>query len=673
MTEVNKQKLVVCSALGHAPVPHDFGQLWEGAPEVIVGHASANWGGALRGRPVLAEQLWPHILRQLEGQSSPAIQGLQSSIRVFYRFLDAYEQAFDERINSLQDVNAALSVVWLAPVDQKWKMPSHSAYCAVGKIIKDAHIAVHGRERPYLWAHYPKAGKVLGKNLPNHDSVRYLIRSLKNDVRAIYARWERCDKLASTGVDLRSIYVPRELRKGIDKGGGPLANGYVACEADAHATYRGIITDTGNPFPSPSEIREAFGLGAVESPSLKRLGFWPKNDFGEAVSMEQLKYGLYPSRSDVSVMAGLFIAQSGWNASTLLSLDISSSEWAQPHGMVKSSRLMMLQSWKARSKQYQWVLSIEKMKTGPYQIIKRLIDRTSSIRSFLGAGSDVPKETLLLSPWVYVGGIGAYASTATALSIAGKHSGAGLEGWWKAYLTKYNKQAPEGKRFSGSVTLSDFRDIFAEYVFKTSRYNWLYAQWALGHKSVKTTRHYLRTLMWKRAGEAQLLKITTILIDGLEVSARVDPVEIRARAEFNYEPSEADIDRLEKYREKKSELKLTYSGYYCSDPTHPPREIDPSNPSDGSVPCRRQERCGGCIKGQAVDGFYLARRVVELRHIRSQVSVTGWSDSHQSSDLDALEASLKQWDEVEVEKWVAEWSSAIQEKRHMVIWSGVKR
>jgi hypothetical protein len=250
----------------------------------------------------------------------------------------------------------------------------------------------------------------------------------------------------------------------------------------------------------------------------------------------------------------------------------------------------------------------------------------------------------------------------------------GLAGHWRNLIESHNKNAPPHRpRIPVTMTPSDWRDIYAHFVFKDSRYSWVLVQWALGHKHMRSTRNYLRSRLWRHYSENKLTNLITVVIDGIEVHARVDATIIRASVEFNHVADEADLTRLKNHRIAVQERELSYTGHACSDPFHPPQEIDPGNPADGTKRCRRSDRCPSCPLAQAIDSWHMSKRVAELQWLRTQVSEVIWCESHYSVDLESLQAELKQWPADHVAAQIEHWEHAITSGKHKVLRFGGKQ
>jgi hypothetical protein len=549
----------------------------------------------------------------------------------------------------------------------------------------------------FHWPSPIRATPAVDKDLPTEEEARAAFHLLAGQAKEIFKRWKRSDELAEQGRNL--LEMPRRQR---GKDGRMLH--FLVSEADIHATYRAIIRHIGDPLPTGRQISELFGL-------VKEKGvpsWWTRAGF----NLDDAQYGLYPSPSDLYCLSQLFMARTGWNPSTVYSLDISSELWARPHGRPEND-IWIIESWKERSKDWQTTLCRGRVKTGPLQIVRALINRTAPLRELievaphrLSIDCQVEEDGHLFSaltqmtPWLAAGN-NKFSGRIVSLNRAQPNEAAR---WFRQQVAahnvgieKRNSEAcqpnttvpkanehviDEGSTFSReqsvaiacrrSVTIpitfvpSDWRDVFATQVFQESRYSMVMVQWALGHRHLTSTRHYLRNRLWRQFSEKRLLQAQEVLFEELG-AGRCDPTILHARLELGVVPDEEQLSRLEQYR-----MKATPAGYACSTPHTPPREIDPGNPLDGKTPCRAGTRCPGCPRGYAFDAKRMVLRMIELEKIRASVSVVTWAESQLSSDLDQLMIDLGQWTAEEVEQHRVFWEEEFRSgRRHLDPWSGL--
>lgn len=664
-------RVIICSHPSYEGYSKDFSEFWLGAPEskLTVRGEKKKWGGGFKGRPALADTIWPELQDHLLGRKPVVFNNTVASLRAFWRFLNDYEQQGFASVQQLSDISTALSMLWLNPIDGAWSAHSAQAHETIGLLVRKAR----QREKlqgAWAWHPFPRAERTESKELPTESQTREAMHLLKRTAHEIYARWKRADALA---VDGRNLLAVRRARQGDRSADGRLKSAFdfELTEADAHATYRAFIASSGNPLPSMSELFVAMGLKGKDYPP-----WWPTYDdshplAGQMVRWRAIVAGLYPTSEDIDCLSQLCMARSGWNPSTVFELDISSDEWARPHGEA-GSPLWLIESFKNRSNAWQWTISPQKLSTGFHHIVATLVQRTQPLRELAARDSSRCNRADLIrrSCWIYPG---LSKSDQASVLVRSDQNGTIGSQYWKSLVREHNTKASPEKQIPEAMTPSDWREIYAGYVFKDSRYSWVLVQWALGHKHVSTTRHYLRRLLWRRYSEKKLAELQIVLIDGIEAHGRVDAAIIRAKVDLGLELSGSDVERLETHRRIIHERELSYSGYGCADRLRPPPEIDPGNPSDGSMPCRRGERCPFCPQAMAIDAVHMCKSVAELRWLRRHVNATVWMESDYAARLDVLEADLRQWPADEVNRYVAHWEAEIEAGRLKVIRFGSRQ
>ncbi|AGG90941.1 hypothetical protein R2APBS1_3890 [Rhodanobacter denitrificans] len=676
---------------GYLCKPIDFVELWIGASEKLTGAGRKSWNGGFEGRRDLADLVWPALQTLARDWGQSSLVQAAAALRSFWRFLDSYEAVFEGEIT--RDVlGGALGQLWLyPPPGVRGGTPRPGYYSLVAQILKMALGPTQ--------FHWPNAPRSISndKDIPAEEEARAAFHLLAEQAKKIFRRWKRADELAQQGRNL--LDIPRK-QQGKD---GRMLHFYVT-ESDIHATYRAIIQRLGDPLPRSTQICALFGL--VEKKGVPP--WWHRT----GLNLDDAQYGLYPSPSDLYCLSQLFMARTGWNPSTVYSIDISNPLWARIHGRPDND-IWVIESWKERSKGWQTTLCRGRVQTGPLHIVQALIDRTKPLRDLLATGAhrlstdasvDVDAARLSsfvkTSPWLAAGN-NRFSGRVVSINRSQPNE---ASSWFRQKVVAHNAQAEERnveidkdnaaaaiknallaktnatlpigqlkplvtiRRRAIAIPLtfvpSDWRDVFATHVFQESRYSMVMVQWALGQRHLTSTRHYLRNRLWRQFSEKRLQQAQEVLFEELG-AGRCDPTILHARLELGIVPNEEQLSRLERFR-----MKATPAGYVCSTPYTPPREIDPNNPLDGKTPCRAGTRCPGCPRGYAFDARRMVLRLVELEKIRASVSVVIWSESQLSADLDQLRIDLEQWSADEVAEYRVFWEEEIRNARyHLDPWS----
>jgi len=606
-----------------------------------------------------------------------------TALRGFWRFLDQYEKTFQLASPvTLDSIGEVIASAWMhPPTDDAWSYTDRNVM-SVGSILRLAH-TWKGSSDSFFWPAVSMEPKEL-RDVADEAQARSALTLLKREAQAIYARWRRADELSAKGRNLLDCNRDKRGRLG-----------FVPNEADFHRTFRDFIERTSDPLP----LSERF-YSAV-STSRRRPHYW-------TIDWLELVFGLYPSNEDLACFTQLFMARTGWNPSTVYSLDISYPEWASPipgGGM----DLWRLQSWKERSKDWQDTVCRGRVTTGPYHIVNAVLERTKRLRELIRSQPDRLSvgevRDAIKTPWLCANNTNKGLSGTVSAMMSDASTSFATQ-WWRGLVKSYNedtqafnrsasdqnKKTYELSRSYGgesasptidgqkqqsplpvvslralipeSMTQSDWRHIYASFTFAQTRFSWLLTQWALGHKHVKTTRGYLRKRLWRKYSERRFNEAQARIFEQLEIG-ELDFTVLRARLDFEFEPTEADLKRLAAFRETVKREEITPSGYVCTTPFSPPVEMDPGNPGDGTVRARCGNRCAFCpMKGMAVDASYLVRILVSLRKVRSEMSLIAWSESQYPEELAMIERDLRQWPAQEIEMLLSEIEASFAEGRN---------
>ena len=631
-----------------------FAELALGAPDNKIGKGSKNWGGGFRGRPVLARQLLP-ILSELYGATKPAhFNSRLSSFRTFWRFLDTLDEAGGLlQVNELADIGIAHGVLWA-----RKQVPAYSSYFGVRQAIELAR--EHHGMSPLVWpsTQMPKA-KVSEVATPEQVQKIYIF--LKHRVYETFAWWREADSLALKGRNL--LLVPVEDR--------PTSS---VTAADLHATYRALIAKTGNPVPSTADLFHELGYEAMsKGGGIRGISTIYKNS---GTGIRKLLDGLYPSSRSLQNMFYLFLIQTGWNPQVLLDINPSDSNWAVPIGNLDSD-IYRISSFKVRSGTWQRTISRGKPSHNPYQLIRRLWERTAPLRAASNSGQirSSSKRIVSRSPWIFP--VYNAEMGVSALDEQSYNGGDYLRELCKEInqttctkkLTEV-KECPAVEMGSAFVPedmkASDFRDVFIGNEFLQSGFNFVVAMFAANHASMRTTRRYLRDRSYRNYGEGELKKLMNHLWDETETRRTVDPAILRALCERGV-ISEPQRERWQNGKDR------TYLGMGCINPKAPPPAIDPTN--NGSGICRNQHLCVLCHLGIVFPDSLrdLTKRLAEVKTLRGKMPMSSWlRASVLQAELEGLTGTIAQFDTAEAISLERFWLEEIREGRHTIIeWEGV--
>jgi hypothetical protein len=619
----------------------DFSELWFGGGDDKA-KKNKNWSGGFSGRPGLADELFPAIKTVAMTKKPQAIQGLLHELRSFWRFLDAFEKNL-ENLNAVGKVDgvAAIETIhglrWLRPTVDSWDAPRPEKYRSILSILQVSRRSVG--LIPLYWPVAKNPDRVRRVDTPSKAEGITLIQLLTRRAHAIWKRWDDADSMAERGQILLDLSKEDLLARDVT-------------EADIHATYREIIKITGDPAPIMSEVSRVMGFGK-NTPR-----WWPRKPPGDPREGKwvnvgsDLLPGLYPTGQDIYCLALLFMARSGWNPTTVFALDCSSEEaWCRPYGEDHAWIL----GYKGRGKEWQDTVSPLQHSSHCFQIIKRLLERSSALRKKLlieASRSNLP-EVAARSPWLSV-------NDSTTIRALSDENLPRLREFLSNMIRGYNETL-NGKL--PNFRPSDFRDVFAEAAHRGGGYSIFLTQIALGHKNINTTRKYLRSLAWRNESEGDLNDLINTVFDQIEIHCVIDFALLRASVE-GINITEEHVSRLATYRRNR-----TYSGLGCTSPVNPPESIDPLHPKDGKAICAQGHRCASCPRGVVFKDSlpHLAKCLAELEWKRESVGDVRWYGSTDSVDMEVIQATLKQWPETEVVQAVSEWKRKIEIGEHRVL------
>lgn len=618
----------------------DFGELWSGVRDKET--KSKNWIGGFSGRPELANELFPIIKTIAISRRPQAIQALLYELRSFWRFLDAFEKKIGDltplgKVSSVSAIETIHGLRWLRPNDESWNAPRPELYRSILSILQKYRRSAG--LMPLDWPVAKNPDRVRRVDTPSKTEGIIMIRILTRRAHEIWKRWDDADAMANAGNILLNLSKEDLSARKVT-------------EADIHATYREIIKITGDPAPVMSEVARIMGFG-------KQIpGWWPRKPQGDPREGKWINVGsdllpgLYPTKQDVYCLSLLFMARSGWNPTTVFALDCSTEEtWCRPYGEDHA----WIVGYKGRGGDWQDTISPLQHSSHCFQIIKRLLNRTSELRQKIEieAGRSNLPDVAARSPWLSV-------SDSKTIRVLSDENLPRLREFLSGLIKGYNKSSSEKLP---NFRPSDFRDVFAEAVHRGGGYSIFLTQIALGHKNISTTRRYLRSLAWRKESESNLDRLLNTVFEQVRIHRVIDFALLRAAVD-GIHVTEEQVSRLDAYRKNR-----TYSGLGCMTPFSPPESIDPLHPKDGKSICAQGQRCASCPRGVVFKDSlpHLAKCLAELEWKRESVGDVRWYGSSDSVDMEVIEVTLRQWPEADVAEAVAEWKRKIKVGDHRVI------
>ncbi|RIX44668.1 MAG: hypothetical protein D3M94_14370 [Rhodocyclales bacterium GT-UBC] len=380
----------------------------------------------------------------------------------------------------------------------------------------------------------------------------------------------------------------------------------------------------------------------------------------------------------------LCLANTGWNPAVLYSLD-ASEEFLRTHP--KNPNQYQLIGNKARAGgTEQFVSGLWKSTSGPGYIIKAWLERTASLRkqlvtnleeqrahylNLIQQGASLDDQVTELAKvqrleegcrcvWLYVetgGDIGwLNQRTTNVLNLNGKRST-----YLEILLDRLNRERiARGEPTIPSVTASDFRDIFALYVWRISSGNILAVKRALNHARLDTSVRYTSNNILNSERDEEVRTFLDHLFAELG-QGRID-ITILAHLQRYGKVTDEMEQRLTDYRA----LERSRVGVACKDPFNPPKSMQPE--SSISRICSRQ-RCLLCkehavILPESLPG--IAMRMEELEAIKGATPAGDWFKSQFPDEFKNGQDVLRLFPADAVRAERLRWAQAISDGSHHV-------
>lgn len=628
--DVSDQQWLIRSSHHTSPGELDLSQFVNGAPIPATKSLRGVWI-PFSGRPNLVKELLPHLKTRYANRTALSFQALQNSLRVVWRYLDRIDP--DRRIFSVADLNELHGA-------QQYRDGIDSRF--IDDFLSVANMARQDQGMsPLYWLRFRKKPRLT--DVPAKHHIAAVVSEIKQSIKFILNRWSDADEATGRG----------EVRLESDGSITPLLKW---TEEDQHATYRAAKNLMGIPCPS-------------------RLNLFPEGrDKAFSRHFEKTVMGLYPCFSDVQAFFHMFIARTGWNASTALGIDIGEIEATiVPHPTSNAHHIVFGVKPRAGYKE-QFAIGMNKSLFSPGSLLRTLYDRTLPVRAHLRnelaaelskiRTRDIEKNierlrSLIRSPWLYVRPDN--GCEIRCLDFRNYSMSTRKESGLTAVINRINqRRQPEDQ--VPFFTLGDFRDGLISYVYEVSGYDWMVAKYVAGHSSTESLKAYLRKLRFKMRGENAVFSLQTALWQEIRERRVVDPAVLHALVQRG----EITDDQRRRWLIKKDQTRL---GMGCKDIRNPPRHIEPDR-RNGSI-CRTQ-RCTICEHGvvlqESIDG--LSRRLCELRLLRTQIPLLTWNQSNFADELEATKLTLDlNFSAADVTKAIQYWDLEITSGRHRPVFA----
>ncbi|WP_155638534.1 hypothetical protein [Burkholderia cepacia] len=627
-----------------APVYVDLQPFYDGQTSSRRLGRSDDWNGPFTGRPKLIEQLAPSIHTILQYAPARTVAQHLQALRHWWRLFDAIEA--DASSDAV--IQTVVVIEHVTEVHRQCAWDCHMRPATFYTFLQVLNLARQSRHLHRLEWHAPRTRPPL-RHLPPTWQIRRIRFELKHVWFRTLARWERTDQLLS---------------------GQPPVSEEEASQLKNYQLFQQRMKEIHHPCPGLKALRPRVPISTLHA---------------QGYHFELMANGFYPSSSDIRVAFHLCLADTGWNPSVLLDLDVD-DRWLEPHPKDASRYLMY--GYKSRGGTEQISEGLFKSRGSPGMIIQALVARTAPLRSqlreellqarstYARLNASDPQSTAcnsakarvvkleqgVRSPWLYVSKIGRHIFWLNSITYCrtsiGEHTG-----FLASLISTINATQPANAQLA-HLTASDFRDAFAAFAYDVSGGMVLHVMNVLGHQHLNTTQRYLDNTLLHQQSNWLYLTFANALWGELGTQGHVDPTII-AKWSRDGSVTVSDRRRLHQYRT----LMRSRIGVGCQRPTHPPPHLAPDFVPDGHALCPIQ-RCTLCpehavIFPDSLPG--LAKRLAELQHIRSHMATPAFMASSFPQELDNTRLALTYFDTRSVQLAVSQWEQKIATGEHRVI------
>jgi hypothetical protein len=620
----------------------------EGEFERPRGATEKQWRGPFTGRPQLILQLAPAVKEISSGYSNESVRSLYAAFRGWWRVLDAVENEAAEQgqvMTRVEDVRLLQHIHAEFAHRSKMRQPKFNLFLTCANSIR------RNLGSPIMYWRALRAATPR-RNLPPEDQTHALRIALKQAWEAVRREWTRMERVRTIGFVPQTEEEAKQLRHW--RYFNEKQQKYSKALPTATELYNGL---------SPSQFREKTGMGIS---SMRAIAF--------------------PTRWDVDTAFHLCLANTGWNPAVLYSLDAENkTHFLRQHHKDDGRYLLIGTKAKAGGKE-QPVSGLWKTRWGPGRIIQDWMVRVEPLREQLntevadarklytqmerdGASTDQLGRQLSAiqnleagcrSVWLYV------SAGRDILWLEQRDSGGHrLNGKQATYLSVFIDQLNRERATRGdipipSVAQSDFRDIFATFLWRQSGGNLFVVMRLLNHAYLATTERYVDNTILNAERDQQARTFLDHLFAELG-KGRVDIAILTHLQRHGVVTPEME-ERLHDFRT----LQRSRMGIACKDPSHPPTVIQ--SKTNGRQLCTPQ-RCLLCkshavILPESLPG--VAMRVEELEAIQRAVSIENWLASDYRQELSNGLDVLKLFSADSVKNARARWAQAIETGDHHI-------
>jgi len=621
------------------------------------------------GRPELILQLVPAIEDVLSYAAKASVNSYKIALRYWWRVLDAVEAA---AATTGQPMTRVEDVRLLTHVHSDFANRSGMTRQDFGKfrsLTDTTRVALGVRQTYWESPEDPDTQK----HIPPPEQRNALRFAIRRTCRSVLERWEQSDRLSQSDTEPTN---PQEAKLWRDV-----------------KYMRNIQKKTGKVLPTADDVHD-------------RKPSWTINTRGQFKL--SLRESVFPNHWDAAAVWHQCLLNTGWNPSTLTTLDATKQflfdhfkdDPSDPHRrFVLSPQTyddyeLVGNKERAGGKE-QFVTGQWKTLDGPGHLIKTYLERVEPLREVLK--QQLAQERLkykqtedagytartaqfaevktleqgVRSVWLYVDRNGKMSwihdkSTQCGL-INGKRVAFLDE---VVHLLNTQRAAANARRAENReellsphapvphVAAKDFRVWFADYVYRASHGNMLHVKRALNHSRLGTSSGYTDTNILNQEASDAARRFLNILEGELD-AGRVD-LTILAHL---YRHGDLTPEQ-EKLLAQARTLPKSRMNVACKDARHPPSHIKATADENCDV-----QRCLLCLENavllpESLDG--IAMRVEELRALQGFLPIETWIEERYDIELKNNLMALRKFDLNQGLAARKKWAQAIAAGKHYV-------
>lgn len=667
----------------------DLREFRDGASETGNPHGGGSWSGAFTGRPELIAEVAAAIQARLTLATAGTCRTYRASLRKFWRTCDQLESKVTTDGLTLDRLTSVRNLSHLHEAAMHMGKFDPGQFRVVLNIFNDTRRMM--KLRNLQWTS-PKGANPNRQLIPDSQAKALKI-AIKRDWEQVRKTWEQNDAI-------RRGEEPDTLNE-FEKQQPTIIQTYTEQNQILRRNwehFQRIQKSSGQPNPTTEKLLDG-----------KSRHFYSNRE----LLLTRMRAIAFPSMEEAHIAFHSVLIRSGWNPSTLITgmdatlptsifehpkdakqtvLSVESIERAPPHKDELIEELNMRGSKRRAGGRLQFCMGLKKDPDSPPNIVKTYLERTKELRFLLFQDVNDASEKLELlkaqnapkdiierqfkklqilqqgtrNVWLYVDYQGAinWLDGVSWASFYSKNAPRKRRtfSYLEIVINRLNVQRESyGEDPIPIITPSDFRDIYARWVYMQSGGNILAVMLSLGHARLQSTDNYITNNIFSAENDDSIRHFMTHMFSELSIG-RLD-LTILAQLTRHGEVTDEMIARLTEYRRMtRSRIKVA-----CADIRNPPANVDPDHVSG--------KRCGThrCLKKcpharflpESLDG--ISMRIEELMAISDHMSIDAWIKGGFDIEIEAAEYLLSDlYAQEEVEKARTHWREKIVAGKHVI-------